>query len=96
MCQRPQNSLMDSQKPGNTDGNVAVAGEIAVDLDGVKQDGKNQGKAAVAVNTVEDHVYINGQSIGNHHFFEQAKQNFPASQHSLIIVKAVFLTDLSQ
>ena len=90
---RPQ---LDTQKTGDAYGNIAVAGEITVYLNGVKQDGKHQGEAAVAADAAKYHIHINSQRIGYHHFFEQAEQNFPAAQYGLTIVKAMLLSNLSQ
>ena len=64
------------KEQGDTDGDVAVAAEVAVDLECVSVDGQEGLQAGGAVGVGEDSVYQAGrQDIGKDHLLEQATKD---------------------
>lgn len=61
---------LDAEKSGTADGDVRVAGKVAVDLDGKHHRGDDEDKAHIAVGIVVHFVHHCGENIRNHQFFE--------------------------
>ena len=59
-----------AQDLGDPDGDVRIAGEIAIDLEREKYRGQNERPARVIVRVVINRVHINGQPVRDDHFFK--------------------------
>ena len=66
----------EAEEEGRADGDVGVAGEVAVDLDGVAVDGGERLDAGVEFRGVEDPVdQVEGQRVGDGHLLEEAHRD---------------------
>ena len=61
---------LDAKEFGGADGDVAVAGEIAVDLEGKVDGSKHEGGTSVLGVVRENVVGIDGTRVGHHHLLE--------------------------
>ena len=59
---------------GDAEGHVGVAGEVAVDLEGVGEQGDPGGPGLVAVGVGEDRVGEQGHAVGDDPLLEQAHE----------------------
>ena len=87
---------LDTKQLGCADGNIRIAGEVSVDLEGEEDGGKQQRTAAVRLVGGKDLVHIDGAVIGHDHFFEQAPENLPHSICSLFVHKRPRFPELRQ
>ena len=86
----------DAEEFGTADGDVAVAGEVAVDLDGEKEGSQQQRRAVEPVGMIEDDVDIDGATVGYHHLFEEAPQHLPETVDGGGIIELARLFELGQ
>ena len=60
----------EAQNLRDPDGNIRIAGEIAIDLEREKYRGHNERPARVIIRIVINCIHINSQSVRNEHFFK--------------------------
>ena len=89
-------SQVDAEEFGTADGDVAVAGEVAVDLDGEKEGSQQQRRAVEPVGMVEDNVDIDGATVGYHHLLEKTPQHLPETVDSGGVIKPARPFELGQ
>ena len=87
---------LDSKEFGCTDGNIGIAGEVAVNLESEEDGGKQQGAPALRLIGRKHLVDVDGTVVGYDHFFEQSPQNLAHSIDTLFIYKSARLSELRQ
>ena len=85
-----------AQNPGTAHGNVGIAAEITVNLNGKKYGGQHQRKSLKIVAGIIDRIHRNGQSVGNDYLFKEAPKHHPQPFCRLFQRKAVFFIKLGQ
>ena len=63
---------VDAEQARRADGDVAVAGEVAEDLEGEEEDRDDDREAAICAGFVEDLLDVDGDSIGDDELLEEA------------------------
>ena len=87
---------LDAEQLGAPDGNVAVAGEVAVNLNGEQYSGQQQRGAVEPVGVVKDIVHINGAAVSHHHLLEKAPKHLPHAIDGGAVVELPLLLELGQ
>lgn len=86
----------DAEEFGGADGDVAIAGEIAVNLEG-EEDGREQQRAAVLVLPAAEHlVYVERAVVCDDYFLEQAPEHLAAAVHRRVVVEFARALELGQ
>src|SRR3989338_4418235 len=85
-----------TEDAGAAAGDVGVAGEVAVDLEGEEDGGDPVRDAREVGGVVEDHVHSRGQCVGNDHFFEEAPEHKTEPVADAGEIDGVLLTELMQ
>ena len=87
---------LDTEQLGCADGNIRIAGEVPVDLEGKKDGGQQQRAAALRLVGGKHLVHEDGAVIGNDHLLEQAPENLPQPVDTLLVRKGARLPELRQ
>ena len=77
----------DAEEFGAPDGYVAVAGEVAVDLQREQHGGKEQRGPVVPVGMGKDFVHIKGAAVCNDHFLKEPPQHLAQTVHGNAIIE---------
>ena len=77
----------DSKQFGRTDGNVAVAGEVSINLEREQDGGEQQGAACLRLVGGKDLIHIDGAVVRHDHFLEEAPEDLPHAVHASLIIK---------
>ena len=85
-----------AEQLGGADGDVGIAGEVAVDLDGEEDGGQGQGAAAVVGVILEHRVDEQGTAVGHGNFLEQSPQYLAQAVHRRVIVEAAGVRELRE
>ena len=86
----------DAEQLGRADGNVAVAREVAVNLEGEEDGGKEQ-RASGLLRVGRKHlVDIDSTIVGHHDILEQAPQYLSHAINSGVVVELALLEELRQ
>lgn len=80
-----------AEKPCTADGNVRVAGEVAVYFDGEHHRGDDKDKAHIAVRIVVHLVHHCGEDIRDHQFFEISPGHQFQPVGHIAVIKKTFL-----
>ena len=87
----------EAQQQGDADGDVGVAAEVGVDLDGVPPDGHDHLRSGVLVGVGEDRVdHVGGEVGGQHHLLGQPGGDQPEGLHVVDVVRIASPADLGQ
>ena len=85
---------LDAKEFGGADGDVAVAGEIPVDLKGKIHGTEHERGPGVFGVVGENVIGINGAGIGDHHLLEHPPQDQPQPGDALIVFEDAFVFNL--
>ena len=72
---------------GHTDGDIGIAREVGVDLEGEEHGRQRQSGTVVGRLVPEDLVHKNGAVVGDGHFLEQSPQHLPQAVHRLVVAE---------
>ena len=87
---------LDAKELGGADGDVAVAGEIPVDLKGKIHGTEHEGGPGVFGVVGKDVIGINGAGIRHHHLLEHPPQDQPQAGDALLVFEDAFVFNLRQ
>src|SRR5690606_24008018 len=62
----------ETELAGRTNGNIAVPGEVAVDLKSKQYGAQKQGRRIIPFGSFKNRIHKKGTSIGHHYFFKQS------------------------
>ena len=85
-----------SKQLGRAYGNVGIAREVAVDLEGEKDGSKKQGASALVCVGRENLVHIHRAVVGYHYLLEQAPKDLTHTVNGGIVIEFPFLQKLWQ
>ena len=86
----------DSKEFSRADGNIRIAGEIAVDLERKENGCKQQSRAGLGVVCCPDLVHVRRAVVGYHYFLEQAPEDLAHSIGRLVVREFAVLQKLRQ
>ena len=86
----------DTEKPGYAPGNVGIAAEIAIDLDGEIHRTEHETASAILFVSPEDAVHFNGHRVSNDQFLEESPEGQPQSVNGQFIIKGPAFFQLRQ
>ena len=87
---------LDSEQLRRSDGDVRIAREVAIDLEGEEDGGKKQSASALLGVGRKHLVNIHGAIVGHHNLLEQAPKDLPHTIHGGVVVELAFLQELRQ
>ncbi len=77
----------DAEQLARADGHVRVAGEVAVNLYGIKDRRQQQGASALCLVRGEYMIHVHCAVVGDDHFLEKSPEDLPESVHACRIVE---------
>ena len=86
----------DTEQLRRSDGNVGIAREVAVNLEGEKNGSQKQCAAALVLISTENLIHINGTIISHHDFLEQAPKDLLHAVDGFVIIEFPRLLKLRQ
>ena len=87
---------LDAKEFGGADGDVAVAGEVTVDLEGKIDGAEHEGGPGVLGVVCEDVVGVDGAGVRHHHLLEHPPQDEPQAGDALLVGELALVLDLGQ
>ncbi len=86
----------ESEEFGRAERHIAIAGEVAINLDGIEDGRKEQCAGRIGRIIAPNGIDIHGAVIRNDYFFEQSPEELAATVDSEIIGENASLTNLRQ
>lgn len=87
---------LDAEQLRRSDGDVAIARKVAVNLEGEEDGGKQKRASALLRVSRENLVHIHRAVVGHHNLLEQAPQDLAHSVNGCVVVEFPFLQELRQ
>ena len=81
---------------GRAYGDVGIAREIAVNLEGEKDGSKKQGASTLVCVSLEHFIHIHRAVVGHHYLLEQAPKDLTHTVNGSVVIEFSFLQELRQ
>ena len=86
----------DAEQFGAADGDIAIAREVAINLNREQDGSQEKGGAVVPIGVFENGVDIEATAVGDHHLFEKAPQHLTQTIDSQRVAEAAGLFELRE